>query len=310
MKRVNCIVDGTCSCPAGRTRVLILGLAVAWTASAPRAAWGQWNGTNPIWTNSNVGIGTASPSSRLMIAGTGNQFTESERFPFLALDSALAEDPHQQSAADVLRMRIRNAQLSTASPHVLVIATGNRRIEAQSAQTGNQFSAFDGTNGGHSRDFANFDAMAFDVRYRSVIGDTEKNPPFQNALQFFAATLQGLGVGPHAGNGGDFAIERTIVLYDFVPCLAHGGPNVRRQHVLIISLQAASPAGNVGIGTAAPQYKLAVNGVIGAKEVIVTNTGWPDYVFRPGYRVRPLSDNTTPASRGTGLTISLAITRS
>ena len=48
--------------------------------------------------------------------------------------------------------------------------------------------------------------------------------------------------------------------------------------------------GNVGIGTNIPQYKLAVNGTIGAKDVIVTNTGWADYVFRPGYRLRPLSE--------------------
>ena len=48
--------------------------------------------------------------------------------------------------------------------------------------------------------------------------------------------------------------------------------------------------GDAGIGTSAPQYKLAVNGMIGAKEVIVTNTGWPDYVFRPGYRLRPLTE--------------------
>jgi hypothetical protein len=49
-------------------------------------------------------------------------------------------------------------------------------------------------------------------------------------------------------------------------------------------------SGNVGIGTTAPQYKLAVNGTIGAKEVVVIGTGWADYVFRPGYRLRPLSE--------------------
>lgn len=49
--------------------------------------------------------------------------------------------------------------------------------------------------------------------------------------------------------------------------------------------------GNVGIGTTAPPYKLAVKGTIGAQEVIVTSTsGWSDYVFDPAYRNAPLSE--------------------
>jgi hypothetical protein len=48
--------------------------------------------------------------------------------------------------------------------------------------------------------------------------------------------------------------------------------------------------GNVGIGTTNPQYLLSVKGQIGAKDVIVTNTGWSDYVFQPGYRLRPLRE--------------------
>ncbi len=49
--------------------------------------------------------------------------------------------------------------------------------------------------------------------------------------------------------------------------------------------------GNVGIGTTnLSTYKLAVEGSIGAREVVVTNAQWADYVFRPGYRLKPLSE--------------------
>lgn len=47
--------------------------------------------------------------------------------------------------------------------------------------------------------------------------------------------------------------------------------------------------GNVGIGTMAPQAKLAVNGDVFAKKVKVTLNGWPDYVFDKGYKLAPLS---------------------
>ncbi len=41
--------------------------------------------------------------------------------------------------------------------------------------------------------------------------------------------------------------------------------------------------GNVGIGTESPDAKLAVNGLIHAKEVKVDLLGWPDYVFEEDY---------------------------
>lgn len=49
-------------------------------------------------------------------------------------------------------------------------------------------------------------------------------------------------------------------------------------------------AGNVGVGTTSPSHKLAVNGAIRAKEVIVESTGWSDYVFADDYRLSPLSE--------------------
>lgn len=43
--------------------------------------------------------------------------------------------------------------------------------------------------------------------------------------------------------------------------------------------------GNVGIGTETPSSKLSVNGSIRAKEVKVETSNWPDYVFKPAYKL-------------------------
>ena len=46
---------------------------------------------------------------------------------------------------------------------------------------------------------------------------------------------------------------------------------------------------NVGIGTPIPREKLSVNGRIRAKEVIVTQKNWPDFVFDKSYNLLPLA---------------------
>ncbi len=48
--------------------------------------------------------------------------------------------------------------------------------------------------------------------------------------------------------------------------------------------------GNVGIGTRNPSHRLSVNGAIKAREIMVTNTGWSDFVFEGNYRLPPLSE--------------------
>jgi hypothetical protein len=51
------------------------------------------------------------------------------------------------------------------------------------------------------------------------------------------------------------------------------------------------PSGSVGIGTSElGTNKLAVNGTVRAKEVVVETTGWSDYVFADNYDLKPLSE--------------------
>jgi len=52
---------------------------------------------------------------------------------------------------------------------------------------------------------------------------------------------------------------------------------------------AVTGTGNVGIGIANPQEKLAVNGTVHSKKVIVDLVGWPDYVFKNDYKLMPLA---------------------
>jgi hypothetical protein len=57
-----------------------------------------------------------------------------------------------------------------------------------------------------------------------------------------------------------------------------------------------TPSGSLGIGTTLASnpnnYKLAVNGTIGANEVIIetSSSTWPDYVFEEDYPLMPLTD--------------------
>jgi hypothetical protein len=53
---------------------------------------------------------------------------------------------------------------------------------------------------------------------------------------------------------------------------------------------AAHNAGFVGLGTPYPKYRLSVNGIVGAREIIVETDDWCDYVFASDYALMPLSE--------------------
>jgi hypothetical protein len=191
MKQAHSVIVGACSWLAGRTGAWIIGLAVAWMAAAPSPMWSQWNGTNPVWTNSNVGVGTTAPSAKLSIGTTGVGTLPTNTQLWI---SGVA------------------TQLSNTTP-------------------------------------ANRISLGVDC-----------NQDFGMYLgaMYYTDWSMGAVLGTRSG------------AYDFATIFLKNG--------------------SVGIGTTNPQYKLAVNGNIGAQDIIVTNTGWSDYVFQPGYRLPSLSE--------------------
>jgi hypothetical protein len=83
-----------------------------------------------------------------------------------------------------------------------------------------------------------------------------------------------------ATNSGGFKIRDNSNGLDVIQVEANSSANV-------IYINAA---GNLGIGTANPTEKLAVNGNIKCKQVEVSLTGWSDFVFEDDYPLMPLAE--------------------
>jgi hypothetical protein len=92
-----------------------------------------------------------------------------------------------------------------------------------------------------------------------------------------------------AGNFGASTGDRVVVgLLDGVATIGSHNNSLTGWSNLTINRD----GGNVSIGTADPKgYKLAVNGSVIATSVTVKlYSAWPDYVFKPNYNLKPLSE--------------------
>jgi hypothetical protein len=173
-------------------------------------------------------------------------------------------------------------QTSVSSP-LTVHATGvvNPYILLKSDATGNPygFLQYDQSEGNFMR---LFDGSEFSMVWRAGnVGIGTNNPAAR--LHIAGNILLG---NAYEGEKVISAISqdlRVVSGWDCKLILGHAEYSTWGGKVLI-------PGGNVGIGTNDPSHKLAVNGTIKAKEVIVETTGWSDYVFADDYKLAPLSE--------------------
>ncbi len=117
------------------------------------------------------------------------------------------------------------------------------------------------------------------TKTRVVVGDASGNLFYRDA-----ATLGGSGSAGWALTGNTTVNPSTTFIgtTDNTP-VAFRTNNL--EHMRIDGV-----TGYVGIGTTAPQSLLAVEGTITSQKVVVTQTGWADYVFQPSYQLLPLKD--------------------
>jgi hypothetical protein len=151
---------------------------------------------------------------------------------------------------------------------------------------GNEYLAFQVGSGGASNDGSNDPLEKLRILGNGNVGIGTMNAGgLLEIYNSYSPSVPSLKL--HYNDGTDYSLQ----IWPYVVGPANVGYAFKTQNAGggLTSALAITGAGNVGIGTTSPQYPLSVSGTIQAKEVLV-NTGWSDYVFSSGYRLRPLTE--------------------
>jgi hypothetical protein len=225
--------------------------------------WDDSNGSvdNGLILNGNsVGIGTVAPSATLDVAGS------------LKI-SGLAHFT-------------RNAQNISMAP---VTNTSNSFINIQNIG-GRGILGIEGNTSGNTLGGSTPYALTL-----GTIGSTPVQFGTNNAVNMTIASGGNVGIGTNSPSNGKLEVvtgssqnavrisnnDANYGTLDITNGNASG-------YGLYVTAYKNCFTGNVGIGTASPSEKLSVNGNVSAKKIIVTQTGWSDYVFDENYLLNSL----------------------
>jgi len=270
----------------------LIAIVSAFSLSYAQTPWAT-SGSDIYNTNSgNVGIGTTTPGATLDVSkalGTGGanvaRFfnTNSTNEDYILLGSApasgnsLALGYNSGGSSQYAFLRVAGDAVGTG---LNVKYGGNVGIGTTSP--GNQLSLLS-SGAGNTSGLSATNSAAGSYANLSLYNDLGTEAQFSmTGSTFTNGIFTSDGAGFAAGGAGGVVIDA----YNASGAIAFGtgGLTTGNQRMTITS------AGNVGIGTTAPDQLLSVNGNIHAQEILVNLTGFEDRVFKPKYHLLTLTE--------------------
>ncbi len=248
----------------------------------------------------NVGIGTSSPSYKLDINGNTRIYSDANTVQYI--ESRRSGTTYGNAAL------VFNAPRSTNADGETMIGRGMLRVDGQPETTNGVVYLAAGTSGL----VATSPTSSFQT-YLKLTASTSNTGASSNKIQFVTYGNEvkmsvlgngNVGIGTtipssilelYSATNQDTKLEITQLgqrSYALGMDSANDDFKITDKTGSTDRLIIKAGTGNIGIGTTDTfGYKLAVNGTIGAKEVIVETTSlWPDYVFGEEYKLPSLNE--------------------
>jgi hypothetical protein len=236
----------------------------------------QWTGTNPVYTNSNVGIGVTSPIRKLHI-GSGNN------------SALLLQGATEVGSTSELLFKASNTNMSDS-----YIKAGIYFERTAGYALGNMHFAI---NNEINSNNVSLNDIRMTIARSGNVGIGTASPDELLHIQSSTEPIIKLKCTTSNNiNSGKILLREndenfgSFITYDGSNNLFHIGRRVAGIDYNVITMQRST--GNVGIGTTDPKAKLSVNGTIISTEikVLADISQYPDFVFSKDYSLRSIKE--------------------